>query len=201
MVRIAITGGIACGKSLVASYVAELGIPVCEADVLAHAILAPGEAVYRAVVERFGGDIVEPGGAIDRSRLGRLVFEDEQRLADLNALTHPEIMRRLRVWLAQRGPAETAAAAVIPLLYEIGDEVNWDRVVCVAAPEAEQLRRLADRGLIGDEARRRLASQWPQVRKTERADFVIYNGGSRELLRQQTIEVMRIIGEHDHGRT
>ncbi len=193
MVRIAITGGIACGKSLVASYVAELGIPVCEADTLAHAVLAPGEAVYQAVVERFGREIVGPGGAIDRVRLGNVVFGDERRLADLNALTHPEILRRLRAWLAARGAAVPVAAAVIPLLYEIGDETNWDRVVCVAAPEADQRRRLAERGLSDEEARRRMASQWPQIRKTERADFVIFNGGSRELLRQQTDDVMRTI--------
>ena len=193
MVRIAITGGIACGKSLVASYVAELGIPVCEADGLAHAVLAPGEAVHKAVVERFGREIVGSDGAIDRVRLGRLVFEDERRLAELNALTHPEILRRLRVWLSARGAEVPVVAAVIPLLYEIGDEANWDRVVCVAAPEADQRRRLAERGLTAEEVRLRVASQWPQVRKTERADFVIFNGGSRELLRQQTNDVMRTI--------
>lgn len=193
MVRIAITGGIACGKSLVASYVAEQGVPVCEADALAHAVLAPGEAVHRAVVERFGPEIVGPDGVIDRCRLGRLVFEDNRRLADLNALTHPEILRRVRAWLAAQSAETPVAAAVIPLLYEIGDEANWDRVVCVAAPEADQLRRLGERGLTKEEARRRVASQWPQVRKTARADFVIYNGGSRELLRQQTNDVMRSI--------
>ena len=193
MVRIAITGGIACGKSLVASYIAELGIPVCETDTLAHAVLAPGQAVHAAVVERFGREIVGRDGAIDRVRLGRLVFEDDRRLAELNALTHPEILRRLRMWLAERGRETAIAAAVIPLLYEINEESSWDRVICVAAPEADQLRRLAERGLTEAEARRRMASQWAQVRKTERADFVIHNAGSRELLRQQTNDVMRTI--------
>lgn len=174
-------------------YVAELGIPVCDTDTLAHAILAPGEDVHAAVVARFGREIVGPDGVIDRGRLGRLVFEDECRLAELNALTHPEVLRRLRVWLAERRSVDLVAAAVIPLLYEIGDEPNWDRVVCVAAPEADQFRRLSERGLTEAEARQRVASQWPQVRKAERADFVIYNAGSRELLRQQTNDVMRII--------
>lgn len=193
MVRIAITGGIACGKSLVAATFGEQGIPVCEADALAHAVLAPGDAVHEAVVARFGRAVLAPGGGIDRAHLGRLVFGDAAALADLNRLTHPEIMRRLRAWVDERSASCPQVAAVIPLLYEIGDEASWDLVVCVAAPEDQQLSRLRGRGLSEAEARQRVACQWPQEKKMERADFVIYNGGSVDLLRRQSEGVVRYI--------
>ncbi len=193
MVRIAITGGIACGKSEVAAMVAAQGIPVCEADALAHAVLAPGEAVHAAVISHFGAGVTDSSGAVDRVRLGRVVFGDEQKLAELNRLTHPEIMRRLRAWVAEQGATHTLVAAVIPLLYEIGDEANWDRVICVASPESDQRRRLAARGLSEAEARLRVMRQWPQAVKMERADYVIYNSGTRELLQQQTNDVIKHI--------
>lgn len=193
MVRIAITGGIACGKSLVGTFMREQGVPVCEADDLAHALLTPGEAVHAAVASWFGPAVLDANGVVDRVRLGWLVFADEAKLGELNRLTHPEIMRRLRAWVAAQSPAVPAVATVIPLLYEIGDEGNWDRVVCVVSPAADQLRRLTERGLTEPEARLRIQQQWPQERKMERADYVICNSGSRELLQEQTNDVVRHI--------
>jgi dephospho-CoA kinase len=193
MVRIAITGGIACGKSLVASFMTERGVPVCEADEVGHAVLKPGEAVHAAVADWFGPAVLGADGTIDRARLGRLVFADEVRLGELNRLTHPEILRRLRGWVAVQPATAAAVAVVIPLLYEIGDEGNWDCVVCVASPAADQRRRLMERGLTESEARLRIRRQWPQERKMERADYVICNNGSRELLQQQTNDVVRHI--------
>ena len=191
MVRIAITGGIACGKSLVAAHLVEQGVPVCEADAVGHDVLASDKAVYDAIVERFGGAVLAEDGRIERAKLGRVVFTDPACLADLNRVTHPEIMARIGVWVSRQEAQEVAV--VIPLLYEIGDEANWDRVVCVASPAADQLQRLLDRGLTEEEARQRIACQWPQERKMERADCVIYNCGSRELLFRQVDEVVRTI--------
>lgn len=176
-----------------ASFMEERGVPVCEADELAHAVLAPGEAVHAAVAAWFGPGVLGADGAVDRVRLGRLVFADEARLAELNRLTHPEIMRRLRDWVAAQPATLAAVAAVIPLLYEIGDEREWDCVVCVASPADDQMRRLMQRGLTETEARLRVMQQWPQELKMERADYVICNNGSRELLRQQTNDVVRHI--------
>jgi dephospho-CoA kinase len=91
-------------------------------------------------------------------------------------------------------------AVVIPLLYEIRDEGNWDVVVCVAAPEADQRRRLAGRGLTDAEASVRIRAQWAQMAKMEHSDYVIYNCGSATLLKEQTERVMRSIrGEHHDG--
>lgn len=193
MFTIAITGGIACGKSEVGRQLEEWGIPVCETDLLGHAVLAPGEPVSRAVLAEFGAAVAGPDGGVDRGALGRLVFAEAGKRQRLNALTHPEIMRRLDVWLdRQRGKAPVAAA-IIPLLYEIGAEAGWDAVVCVASPEETQLRRLMERGLTVEEARRRVAAQMPQAEKTERADYVIYNCGSLTLLKEQTARVVRAI--------
>ena len=193
MVRIAITGGIACGKSSVATWLAGRSVPVVEADEVGHEVMARGGDVHAGVVAAFGTAILRPDGEIDRGVLGRMVFADGAKRAQLNALTHATIMRRLRGWVEAAPPGTAAVAAVIPLLYEVGDESRWDVVVCVAAPETEQMRRLSGRGLSEDEGRARLAAQMPLVDKIERADYVIYNGGSRELMWEQTNRVWRHI--------
>jgi dephospho-CoA kinase len=193
MISIAISGGIACGKSVVASQLSRRGIPVCEADEVGHQVLRRGGVVYDAVVEAFGSGIVSSAsGEIDRTVLAGIVFSDPDRLKRLNSATHPEILRRMHRWVAEQSGG-IAAAGVVPLLYEAGDEGQWDVVICVAAPEAEQLRRLESRGLTGSEARARIASQMPLREKMERADYVLYNGGSIGLLEEQTDRVMRRI--------
>lgn len=191
MVTLAITGGIACGKTLTAQYLAARGVPVCDTDHIGHALLKRGETVGEAVLREFGPSILGADGEIDRSSLGKQVFAAPGRLTRLNELTHPAIMSHLRAWVA----AQTAplSAAVIPLLYEIGDEANWTSVLCVAAPEETQLQRLAERGLAPDQARARIDAQVSLARKMERADFVIYNCGSKELLEEQVEHVVRSI--------
>ena len=193
MVTIAITGGIACGKSLVGLYMRGVGIPVCETDELGHAVLVKGELVYEAVVKAFGPSVLQADGEISRNALGTMVFADPDKLAHLNSLTHPEIMRRLRQWIADRSLAAGCVAAIIPLLHEIRDEESWDKVVCVAATEVDQLERLRGRGLTEAEGLARIRAQFVQAVKMERSDYVIYNCGSKELLREQTTRVVRSI--------
>jgi len=193
MRAIAITGGIACGKSLAGRYLAEMGVPVCEADDLARAVLAQGEAVRERVVAEFGPGVVMPDGAIDRAALASLVFGDSMKLERLNALTHPEIMKRLRAWVAGQSTKTSCVAAVIPLLHEIHDEAQWDVVVCVAAPEDEQRRRLVARGMAVKDAEARIHSQLRLSEKMERSDYVVFNGGSERLLQEQLGRVMRSI--------
>lgn len=193
MVTIAITGGIACGKSLVGRYMEKLGIPVCEADKLGHEVLARGGEAYAAVIKEFGATIVGPDGEIDRARLGTLVFSAPGKLERLNALTHPAIMRRLRAWIGAQPAGTGYAAAVVPLLHEIRDEGHWDVVVCVTSPQSDQMRRLAERGLVANEAEARVRAQFDQARKMEGSDYVIHNCGSQDLLREQTVKVVRSI--------
>jgi dephospho-CoA kinase len=193
MLTIAITGGIACGKSLAGRYLREMGVPVCEADDLARAVLAKGEPVHDRVAEAFGPEVMMPDGEIDRVALAALVFGDSVKRERLNALTHPEIIKRLREWVAGQSAKAPYVAAVIPLLHEIKDEDQWGVVVCVAAPEAEQRRRLVMRGLTAKEAEARMRSQLRLSEKMERSDYVIFNGGSEKLLEEQVGRVMRSI--------
>lgn len=193
MIKIAVTGGIACGKSVVGRIIAEGGVPVREADEIGHEVLEQDPEVRDRVIREFGQEIVGGDGRIDRAALGRFVFADPGRREALNALVHPAIMGRLAAWVASQEKDAGCVAAIIPLLYEIGAEKDWDKVICVGAPEAEQLQRLAARGLGPDEARARIRAQMSLATKMERADFVIYNCGSKALLEEQTKQVMRNI--------
>lgn len=193
MVTIAITGGIACGKTLVGHYMREAGIPVCETDEVGHEVLAKGGTVHEEVVRAFGATVLRADGEISRPALGKMVFADPEKLACLNRLTHPEIMRRLRQWIASQPTAVECVAAIVPLLHEIGDEAHWDHVVCVAAPEADQRKRLRERGLTDAESLARIQAQLAQAVKMEHSDYVIFNCGDKDLLREQTTRVVRSI--------
>ena len=172
---------------------AQAGIPVCETDEIGHRVLEQDESVRSGVIREFGTGVIGPDGRIDRTVLGRMVFDDPGKREALNALTHPTIMQKVSEWLEVKSAVSESATVIIPLLYEIGAEKDWDKVLCVAAPEADQLRRLAERGLSPDEARARIAAQMSLALKMERADFVIYNCGSKALLEEQTKQVMRSI--------
>lgn len=196
MVTIAITGSIACGKSLVGQYLGESGYPVCDADAVAHELMRKGGAVYETVVNRFSRGVLNDRGEIDRGRLGQVVFADEAARESLNRIVHPAVDRAIRDWLAVQ--SGSMAFAVVPLLFESAMERGWDAVVCVTAPASVQEERLRSRnGLSVEEARARIAAQWPSDRKAERSDFVLVNGGSMELLKEQTEKMLeRIIGEY-----
>lgn len=191
MVRIAITGGIACGKSLVGSFFADEGVPVCEADELGHQLMLPGSAAFGEVVDEFGVSILDGAGEISRKLLGEVVFSDPSRLERLNAIMHPAIERAWEDWLSRRSAAgEKAAAVVIPLLYETGSEKGWDCIVCVSAYESLQLVRLMGRGLSEDAARSRMQAQGPITGKMALADYVIVNNGAIDTARAQAMRIM-----------
>ncbi len=195
MKKIALTGGIACGKSLAGSILVEAGVPVCEADHLAHDLMRTGRPVHNAVVRAFGPDILGADGEIDRSLLGKVVFGDAEKRKQLNAIVHPAVKDAIRAWLDSR-PLETAAAVVIiPLLYEAGLEEGWDAVVCVASSRALQWSRLLERGLSEEEARLRLVAQLSPAEKMNRADRVIFNNGTSENLKEQVLMAFRQIVE------
>ena len=175
---VALTGGIACGKSAVAAVWRNLGAQVLDADDLVHAMLAPGGEAVEEVARTFGPDVVAADGGIDRARLGRRVDADPAARARLEALLHPAVIRRLREWAEGVRREGGCAVAVVPLLFEVGMETEWDAVACVASDEQTTLERLAKRGLSPEEARARIASQWPVREKCACADLVIENNGS-----------------------
>jgi dephospho-CoA kinase len=186
MVRIALTGGIATGKSHCLRRFAELGVPVIDADTLSREAVAPGTSGLDAVVGRFGSGVLAADGALDRAALARIVFADPRARASLEAIVHPEVYRRIREWFANLPPGTRLAIADIPLLYETGQEHEFDRVIVAACEPQEQMRRVISRNLLTEEdARARLAAQWPIAEKVSRADRVIWTDrGNAETDRQ-----------------
>ena len=175
MIRIALTGGIATGKSYCLRRFAELGVPAIDADRLARDAVAPGTPGLAAVAARFGGGVIAADGSLDRGALGRIVFADTRARAALEAIVHPEVYRRIREWSANQPAGTRVAIADIPLVYETGQEHEFDRVVVAACAPEEQLRRIAARdGLPHADARARIAAQWPIGEKVKRADIVIW---------------------------
>lgn len=179
MLRVALTGGIATGKSYCLARFAALGVPVVDADRLARDVVAPGSRALEAVAARFGRSILLADGSLDRTALGRIVFSDRAARADLEAIVHPEVYRRISEWFATLPSATGLAIADIPLLFETGHNHDFDRVIVAACDPQVQLRRLMMRdGLSESEARARLNAQWPIEEKVARATYVIRTDGT-----------------------
>lgn len=194
MVRIAVTGGIASGKSLVGFFLRGAGVAICEADELAREVMRPGRDVYDRVVEAFGDSILASGGEIDRTALGDRVFGDARALSKLNTLTHAAVARSWWLWMKEQEIAGTQVAAVIvPLLHEAGFSEGWDATVCVVSPFPARIDRLKARGIDEAGALARIGAQWDDDRKAARCDYVIENDGSRERLKERTLGVLASI--------
>jgi dephospho-CoA kinase len=189
MIRVAVTGGIACGKSTVGMFLEEHGVAVCDADALAHAEMVPGSDVLAMIATEFGADVLGAEGQLDRRRLGERVFGSDVAREKLNAIVHPAVRRALSSWLDQQ--RAEVVAALVPLLYEAGFEDGWDATVCVWAPLAFQVQRLAQRDLTREQALARIRAQLPQEDKARMSDYVLVNGGTRALLRHQVAELMK----------
>jgi dephospho-CoA kinase len=179
MVRAALTGGIATGKSYCLAQFARLGASTIDADRLARDVVASGTPGLGRVIDRFGDGVVRADGTLDRAALGRIVFADRVARADLEAIVHPEVYRRIGEWFANLASGTRVAIADIPLLFETGHEHDFDRVIVAACEPEEQLRRLVVRdGLSEEAARARLDAQWPIAEKIARAHIVIRTDGS-----------------------
>lgn len=182
--RVGLTGGIASGKSLVADEFAALGVPVIDTDAIAREVVEPGEPALAAIVERFGTDMLQADGRLDRRRLRRHVFADAAERRALERILHPVIRERsLAAAAAADGPYQLL---VVPLLVETEFQQLVDRVLVVDCPEALQLERLLARdGEDPEQARRILDAQLPRARRLAMADDVIDNGGSPAATRRQ----------------
>jgi dephospho-CoA kinase len=179
--RIALTGGIATGKTYVRKQFEALGVPTLDSDSLARDAVAPGTSGLARVVERFGRSILGPDGSLDRRALGALVFSDARARLDLEAIVHPDVRAATERWFASLDGRHPFAIADIPLLYEVGRDRDFDKVIVVASTAAAQLARMIDRdGVSERDARQRLAAQLPIDDKARRADFVIRTDGTFE---------------------
>jgi dephospho-CoA kinase len=187
--RVALTGGIATGKSHCLRAFAALGVPTLDADVLAREAVEPGTAGFDAVVARFGRAVVRPDGAIDRTALGRIVFADAAARGALEAIIHPIVYAAIR---ARTGhPLSIVSVADVPLLYETGHAGEFDRVIVAVCRPDQQLQRLMARdGLNETDARRRIDAQLPIEEKARRADYVIDTSGSMANTDGQVAEIL-----------
>jgi dephospho-CoA kinase len=181
---VALTGNIASGKSEVARILAELGATVIDADELAREVVRPGMPALKAIADRWGKDVLQSDGSLDRAALRAIVFADPAEREALNAIVHPEVRKRRNHLIAQaRARGDTAVVAAIPLLFETGLEGEFDAVILVDAPDEVRLSRLMERnGMDATEARRMMDAQMPAATKRRRSHVVIENDSDLEAL-------------------
>jgi len=193
MLKVALTGGIATGKSHVLEQFRQHGVPCLDADTLAHGVEAAGTEATAAIAVRFGPEILTAQGAVDRAKLGPIVFKDTSARRDLEAIVHPAVYRAIAAGLRAFALVGDYPFAVVdvPLLYETGAEKDFERVIVVACEPARQVARLVERGMSEEAARQRLAAQWPTERKTARAHYVITTDGSFAETDEQIIRVLK----------
>ena len=188
---VGLTGGLATGKSTVSAILRSLGCVILDADALAREVVEPGRPALATIAAEFGADVLGPDGALDRKRLGALVFADPARRKRLEAITHPAIRDRFRARLAEL-EAQGFAGIVVwdaPVMIEAGGYQDMDRLVVVITDAATQRRRALGRDGDPADAERKIASQMPLADKAKLADHVIDNSGDRAATEARTREV------------
>ena len=198
MLRVGLTGGVACGKSTVAKMFADLGANIADADTIAHELYRPGQEVLQELVKHFGPEILKADGELDRAKLATLVF-DGGRVEELNKIVHPAVIRQQDEWMRSLAAKDRYAVAIVEaaLILEAGVKDHFDRIMVVTCKPGQKISRFAQRtGTKDDAARaeveRRTKAQMADEEKARRADFVIDNSGPVEETRHQ---VQRIYSE------
>jgi len=189
---LALTGGIASGKSTIAVLLADRGAVIVDADAIVREVQAPGSPVLDAIARDFGADVIRSDGSLDRPALGARVFGHPDRLAALNALVHPAVRAESQRRFAEAFANDEAAVVVydVPLLAESRGTGEWDLVVVAHAPVEERVRRLREtRGLTEADARARIASQASDEERLALADVVIDTSTDMDATRRQVDEL------------
>jgi dephospho-CoA kinase len=194
MLKVGLTGSIAVGKSFVLGVLAELGCRILDADLTAREVVSPGTAGLNAVVDRFGNEVVRADGALDRAKLGAIVFTDEEQRQVLNSILHPFIIaaqdEQIRRW--QEETPDSIAVIDAALMIESGGFRRFDQLIVVHCRPEVQLERLILRdGLAPEDAAQRIAAQMPQNEKMKYADFLIDTSEGFDSARKQTEAVFR----------
>lgn len=182
-----LTGGIGSGKSTVAELLEEYGVPVVSADELSRVVVAPGSEGLRAVVEKFGPEIVDERGELDRRRMADVVFRDVERRRELEAILHPRIRDRFEQVLdALEKAGHEVAVYEVPLLFERNLQGEMKAVILVTAPIERRVARVRARDDVTEtEVRARISAQMDEDQKRRRADYIIENTGSLDELRRE----------------
>lgn len=198
MLRVGLTGGVACGKSTVAGMFADLGAQITDADAIAHELYRPGQEVYLQLIKRFGSEIVKPDGQIDRAKLAAAAF-DGGRVEELNKIVHPAVIRQQERWMREIADKDPYAVAMVEaaLIFEAGAKDRFDKIIVVTCKPGQKTARFAQRIGMSEAAaladvERRNKAQMPDEDKARRADFVIDNSGPLDVTRHQ---VERIYAE------
>ena len=192
---VAITGGIACGKSLFSTYLQQMGVEILDADDVVHALQASGGEAVEPIRARFGNQVIAADGSVDRTTLGQIVFADATTRKELNEIVHPMVRETIKRWMKRPGGC-AIKAAVIPLLFEVGWEENWDLIICVQSDTQTQIDRLMRfRGLSAEQARQRLDSQMPIAEKAARAHLTVNNNAGEEKLASEAKRMVRLLME------
>ena len=182
MLKVGLTGGIACGKTVVRRRLEERGIPTLDADAVVHRLLQSGTDVTRQIAESFGAAVIASDGSVDRKALGAIVFTDEEARRKLNAVVHPGVRREVERFFEEREKASDPVAVVdAALMIETGSYRRYDLLVVVhCLPELQHERLMARDGLSREDALRRIRSQMPIEEKRPFADFLVDTSGSIE---------------------
>ena len=192
MMRIALTGSIGMGKSTVARMFLAAGIPVFDADAEVRALQGPGGALVKRIGARFAGTVTD--GVLDRDRLRQMVLEDPRLLAELEEIVHPAVRDARAEFIAKHAGAP-ALLFEIPLLFETGQEGEFDKVVVVSAPADVQRARVLDRpGMTVAKLQSILDRQLPDEEKRARADFVVDTGGDLSTTQAQVDSIIACLG-------
>jgi len=191
VLKVGLTGGIACGKTVVRRRLEERGIPTLDADAVVHRLLQSGTEVTREIAEIFGDAVIAADGSVDRKALGAIVFSDEGARRKLNAIVHPGVWREIERFFEEREKASDPVAVVdAALMIETGSYRRYDRVVVVHCfPELQVERLIARDGVSQEDALRRIRSQMPIEEKRPFADFLVDTSGSIEETLKQADEL------------
>ncbi len=194
MLKVGLTGGLACGKSTVGEMLQARGAHVLQADKLAQELMKPGLPVYDAVVKHFGPEIVKPDGTIHRVKLAGIVFPN--RIEELNKIVHPAVLQRQEEWMNEIGAREPHAVTVVEaaLIVEAGAGHQFQKLIVVTCSKEQKIERFAKRlGMEASAARaeveKRMAAQIADEQKVKSADYIIDNSGSSEELEEQVEKV------------
>jgi dephospho-CoA kinase len=197
--KIALTGGIATGKSYVAGRFREAGVPIVDADLLAREVVLPGTPALAAIRKRFGPDAVRRDGTMDRIRVAQIVFKDKRARLDLEAIIHPAVVKAINDFFNALPKRTPFAVADIPLVFETNREKDFDAIIVVACPRDMQLQRLMERNKLSKEdAEKRIAAQLPIDQKVKKATYVINNDGTFE---QTDAQVDALIASLKDGKS
>lgn len=195
---IGLTGGIASGKSTISSILKAVAWPVIDADLIARQIVMPGSKGLEQIVNRFGPQMLNSDGTLDRKKLGKTVFDDPKKLSDLDKIEHPLIQEAIDSQLDEFKKQHLPVVVLdVPLLFETGMDEECDLTVLAVVDQATQLKRLMKRDQISKmDAVKKISSQMSLKEKMQRADVIIDNNGTLEQTRSQVAELVDRVSQH-----